>query len=284
MNMEKKKTKIACLIPNNYEVMDREFVINIFSVVCSFYSWNQNIGNKYELNIFVAKEGFIDMMRESLAITALRWQADYLLWMDSDQLFPHDLIRQMVETFEREKGIEAVSGLYTFKNPPFLPHCYREYNKETDKFSLLAGFPLDQTFAVQGCGFGIVMFKSSVFKKVTRPFFEFKPGCYGEDLYFCRKFILENKRPIRLLVNPKIVSQHMTKITVDIHSYIGQNKIKVEHDVLRPTPDQVKLISDFQEKLMNNFLKSPLAPEKEKKLDKKKKPRNTIDKHGIKNS
>lgn len=266
-NMVKKVTKIACLIPNNYQHMDREFVINLLGLVLSFNAWNTAHGNRFELQVFIAKEGAIDIMRERLATMALEWGAAYLLWLDSDQLFPSDFIQNMVGLLEKHRKIEAVTGLYTYATPPFLPHAYHEYNKKTDKFTVLGGFPLKQLFPVQGAGFGCLCIRASVFKKLSRPYFEYKHGVMGEDLYFFRKFIQENNRPVRMYLNPLIECLHMTKITVGIASYIQHQKIKVENNVIRPTPEQVREITKFQERLTNNFLqnKTPLDKKKKKK-------------------
>ena len=47
----------------------------------------------------------------------------------------------------------------------------------------------------------------------------------------------------------------MTKITADISSYIKAGNIMVDKDqVLRPTPEQVKRITEFQEHLTDSFL------------------------------
>lgn len=255
--------KVCLCLPNNHPGFDREFTLSLLSVVSSFYLWNAKIGNKHELIIIHQKDGWIDRMREVLAQTALDLKADYVLFCDTDMVFQSDLIEKMFLTFAKHKNIEAITGLYTWKSPPFLPHCYHKYDKKSDKFHVAGGFPLQEMFTVEGAGFGCLMFRAGILRKFTRPWFEFKYGIYGEDLYFFRKFYLENKRAVKMVCDPRLVCKHLTQISVDINSYIGQNKIKVEKDVLRPTPEQIQIISDFQAKLTKKF-------ESGKKFDKKK--------------
>jgi hypothetical protein len=257
-------SRIALCLPNNHPGFDREFTVSLLSVIQSFYLWNHGRDNPHDLRIIIQKDGWIDHMREKLAEEAVAMKADYVLCLDTDMVFPPNLIERMMKLFLKHKNIEAITGLYSWKAPPFVQHVYHEYNRKTDKFNVAAGFPLTEIFQVEGAGFGCVMFKTSILKKMSKPWFEFKYGVYGEDLYFFRKFILENNRPIRMVCDPTISCKHLTQISVDVESYIRQNKILVDDkNVLRPTPDQVQRISDFQQHLTDKFTGK-------KSLDKKK--------------
>jgi hypothetical protein len=200
--------------------------------------WKQN---KYELDILFQNEGDIAFMRECLAETALAKKVDYLLWLDTDQKFPPDLIKRMIEDIEKY-NCEGVTGLYTWKVPPFLPHVYSSYNEETEKFRVAGQFPLNEAFEVKGAGFGCLMLKASVFERIERPWFEMKienkKYVYGEDLWFFKK-----AQPIKLLCDPTIISPHLTQIEVDINSHIEYNELEVENGWIKADEEQLKKIS-----------------------------------------
>lgn len=228
--------KVGILLPNNRPTFDKKFIMSLLGVVCSFYVWDKD--HKHQLNILVQNEGEIAFMRNRLATDALAKGVDYMLWLDCDMAIPPTVIQRMVSYFEKYENIEAVTGLYTWKEPPFLPHVYSTYNEQSKKFKMGATFPLDKPFDVDGAGFGCLMIKSEVFKRTPQPWFEMKLGktCieYGEDLYFCRK-----ARP-KMICDPTISCGHFTENMVDINSYLQYNGLKVEKNAITATSQQIQ--------------------------------------------
>ncbi len=241
--------KIAIVLPHNFPSFDPQFVMSLLGVVQQFYLWDASIGNKHQLIIIHQRDGWIDRMREMGVANALKFEADFILFLDCDMIFPNTLIEQLMKTMEEHDNIEAITGLYTFKTAPFLPHVYPEYDPVDDKFTVAAGFPLDRLFQVEGAGFGCFMARASLFQRVERPWFDFKYGVYGEDLWFCRK-----AKP-KMVCDPRISCQHLTQIAVDIKSYIGQNKISVMDNKINPDDATLKAVMDFQATLDRKFEK-----------------------------
>ena len=56
--------------------------------------------------------------RDALARKAIECEADYILWLDSDMVFPPDTLAKLLE--DRESG-DIITGLYFRRVHPFSP-------------------------------------------------------------------------------------------------------------------------------------------------------------------
>ena len=244
--------KIAIAIAHNFPSYSRKFIESFLLVVQSFYAWNATIGNKHELVILINKDGWIDRMREMLAKEALEKEVDCIMWMDSDQRFPPTLVQQMVENLEANPEVDAITGLYIWKQPPFVPHAYAQYDPMDDRFLVACGFPLNKPFRVEGAGFGCLMMRSSLLKKRSYPRFQFQYGVYGEDLYFFREFFKQGI-PFLMLCDPTINCTHLTEQEVDIQSYINYNKLEVKDGMIQVDNATVDRLTKFEKALTDKF-------------------------------
>ena len=234
--------KIAICIPHSYLSFNKKFTLSLLGVVSSFHMWNERTSRKYELNVLVQSQGWIDTMREHLVLSAKKWEADYLLWLDTDMTFPPDMIARMLAHFDEIETLEAVTGLYTWKKPPFLPHVYTHL-LENGKFSVAGGFPLKEPFKVAAAGYGCLMIKAHCYPDAIRPWFEMKVEndeiVYGEDLYYFKKV-----NPISMICDPTISCGHLTENSFDINAYLQYNKLKVHEGDIVLSGEQLKAISD----------------------------------------
>ena len=205
--------------------------------------WNERTGRRHELNVMVQNEGAIDQMREHLVLSAKHWKADWILWLDTDMTFPPDILARMLKRLEEDNTLEAVTGLYTWKKPPFMPHVYSRLNKKSGKFAMAGSFPLKEPFIVEGAGYGCLFIKATMYPDNMRPWFVMERSdteiLYGEDLYFFKKF-----HPIKMICDPMISCLHFIENAFDINSYIQYNNIKIENDSMVVTDEQLQSISD----------------------------------------
>ena len=232
--------RIAICIYCTYPALDKKFVTSLLVVLEQFHLYNTSIGGLHEIQIFMQNEGFYDYARQKLAETAIKAGYDYLLWFDTDQVNPPFTIVQMIKDFEADKKLEAVTGLYTWKTPPFLPHVYFKYDKKDGKFRIAAGFPLNRLFFVEGAGYGILMIKASVYKRTKKPWFKFVYGKMGEDLYFFKKV-----QPIRMVCDPRISSQHLTQTAINIDGYLKYTNLKVVDGNIQVSKADILKIDKF---------------------------------------
>lgn len=126
--------------------------------------------------------------RNDLALMAVAEKADFVLWLDSDMVFPSDL---MVDLMADMEGRDMVAGVCHMRRPPFTPVLYKKLRQgltpgenESEKYM---DYPKDKPFKIEACGFGCVMMRTSVIEAIVDKYHEIfapLPG-YGEDLSFC---------------------------------------------------------------------------------------------------
>ena len=137
-----------------------------------------------EVTLSMLSGSLIYESRNKLAKQALKH--DYVLWLDSDMMFPDDLLTRMLKHME---DTEIVTGLYLRRATPFSPVIFKSYH-ETEgglEWEDYEDYPKDSVFEVAGMGFGCVMMRKEVLLDVALNYHDwFLPikGC-GEDISFC---------------------------------------------------------------------------------------------------
>lgn len=126
--------------------------------------------------------------RTDLGRIAITEGADYVLWLDSDVIFPTGM---MVDLMADMEGRDMVTGVYHMRRAPFQPVIWKTLRTgltEEDRVDeIYTDYPSGGLFKVDGCGFGCVMMRTEVLKSVMDKYHELfapLPG-YGEDLSFC---------------------------------------------------------------------------------------------------
>lgn len=126
--------------------------------------------------------------RNELAQHAIKMEADYVLWLDSDMKFEPDLLEKMMATMDHFK-VDVLSGLYFKRVPPYTPVAFDKLELEDD--GRCSHHYLDHVpggvMQIAGCGFGCVLMKIEVLLDVIAEFRDvFSPFAgVGEDLSFC---------------------------------------------------------------------------------------------------
>lgn len=128
--------------------------------------------------------------RNNLARQAIKAEADYVLWLDSDMVFSPDLLQRMMKV-SKENDIDFLTGLCFRRKPPYTPCLFdkleRLENGAGASYTALMSVP-DGRFKVGGCGFAGVLMTTDVILSVSAKFggrmFDPMPG-FGEDVSFC---------------------------------------------------------------------------------------------------
>ena len=162
--------------------------------------------------------------RNDLALIALQEKADFVLWIDSDMVFPPDLLVDLMADME---GRDMVSGICHMRRAPFHPVLYKKLRQgltaaENDHEKLI-DYPKDGIFKVEGCGFGCVMMRTAVLQAVVDKYHELfspLPG-YGEDLSFC---IRARGCGFDIYADPKIQVGHKASSIVTYQTFEAYRK------------------------------------------------------------
>lgn len=126
--------------------------------------------------------------RNNLARQAIREEADWVLWLDSDMVFGPDLLQRMMKVCT-ENDIEFLTALCFRRKPPYTP-CLFDRLEKVEKgasYTALLSVP-EGRFKVGGCGFAGVLMSTQVILDVGAKFngrmFDPLDG-FGEDVSFC---------------------------------------------------------------------------------------------------
>ena len=122
--------------------------------------------------------------RDALVWKAIDGGYTHMLWLDADMVFDEDVFDKLYKT-----GKDFVSSVYVSrhgKNGPVLfdnlglSHRFESYP--------------DDTFRIEGCGFGCVLMKTDIPEYIMNQYGTcFVPNRdYGEDLAFCEKVLKHN--------------------------------------------------------------------------------------------
>ena len=126
--------------------------------------------------------------RNNLARQAIKSEADWVLWLDSDMVFSPDLLQRMLKVCT-ENGIDFLTALCFRRKPPFTPCLFDRLEKvgRGASYTALMSVP-DGRFKVGGCGFAGVLMSTDVLMSVASKFdgrmFDPLEG-FGEDVSFC---------------------------------------------------------------------------------------------------
>ena len=149
--------------------------------------------------------------RNKLAKQAIKMQADYTMWLDSDMIFKPDT---MVRLLAHDAPI--VSGAYFRRSPPYHLVAFDKCDTETREWTDL---PLPaETVKCGGVGFGCVLVRTDVLFEVAakyKTWFEPMNG-FGEDLSFCYR---ARECGFDVLLDPTITCGHVGHIVVNEDFY-----------------------------------------------------------------
>lgn len=169
--------KILIAVPTNKYIEPETFK--------SLYDLEIPDGYETEFQYFYGYQ--IDQIRNLIAEWAKRY--DYLLSVDSDIVLPRDSLKKMLAA---DKDI--VTGLYIQRIPD--THTLEVYMVTSNggmtniPHELLAKH--NGLVEVAGCGFGCVLIKGDVFRKMEYPHFFYQSALdhkntVSEDVFFCKK-------------------------------------------------------------------------------------------------
>lgn len=153
--------------------------------------------------------------RNSLAEQALKANADYVLWLDSDMVFEPDTLERLLADDK-----DMVGALYFRRAVPFTPVIYSDYKGNIEDgliWTPQKEYP-QSLFEVAGIGFGCVLMKTDILFNMIAKFKDwFTPlGHSGEDLSFCYR---AKELGYSIWCDPTIKMGHEAKMVITEEFY-----------------------------------------------------------------
>lgn len=140
-----------------------------------------------KISILNIKSSILPKSREDIVDEAVKMGCDALIWVDSDQVFPSDIVRQL---WARDKDIIGCN--IAMKMTPSLPTARKHSKKHPEIGDIVYTEESNKGIEkVWRLGFGVMLIKLHVFSKIEKPFFDMtwtkERGYKGEDWSFCEK-------------------------------------------------------------------------------------------------
>ena len=149
--------------------------------------------------------------RNQLAAIAVQNEVDYVLWLDSDMVFPPNTLERMLDVLDKHPEVDILSGLYFRRGHPFTPVLFSklEVNGNVLDWEGYDDFP-KELFEIAGCGFGGVLMRADCLLDIAAKEgggVWFTPiANAGEDLAFC---VRARQNGYRIFCDPSIEFGHM---------------------------------------------------------------------------
>lgn len=175
---------------------------------------------RYEFGWFTTGRLLTAYAREKLAENALKQEFDYIMMLDNDMLYPIDTVEAMIDDLEKHPEIDVLAPLAFMRNPPHFAVMYianegydsaLRQNYYINKF--VKNYPKDKLVECDAVGFGAVIIKTELLKKMKPPYF-FSTSGAGEDVWFCNK--AKKEANARIFMDTRIKLAHLGQpIVVD---------------------------------------------------------------------
>ena len=172
-----KKSKLAICIPCR-DLLHSAHASSLLELV------KFNTLNGIETQVFMNASTVLLTQREHLADQAIDYNAEYILWLDSDITFPSSTA---IKLMSHNKDFVACN--YVRRTFPVKSVAYEKMYDWTNPL----GFEIkDDLVKIEGIGMGCMLMKTEIFTKLPKPFFEFRYSedsndWLGEDMILCEK-------------------------------------------------------------------------------------------------
>lgn len=179
---EIKQKKLAVCIPCR-DTLHSAHALNLVELV------KFNTMNGIDTHVFMDASTVLLSQRERLAEMAIDLDSEYMLWLDSDIVFP---ATTAVRLLAHNKDI--VAGNYVKRQPPFKGVAYEKIGDWQNPLS----FDIqDNLVKIEGIGLGCVLMKTKLFLDLPKPWFEFQYNAdtndvLGEDMVLWQKLLKKN--------------------------------------------------------------------------------------------
>lgn len=193
------------------------------------------IQSKYAINIQLMKSSILYISRDNLVEAAMRAQADYIMFLDSDQIIYEDTIDRLAAHLDN--GEDIVTTLIFRKDPPYQP-CVFSSREELDNKQISLTYydieseDLTKPFYVECCGLGCAMIKLDIFKNIAQPWFLPRPYT-GEDVSFMWE---AREKGYKILCDPTIEVGHIGQKNFNRKDYFNilQDEYKLLNGSVTP--------------------------------------------------
>lgn len=159
-----------------------------------------------EFDLDIESGTLVYFARERIAHKAINEHYTHVLWLDSDMVFKPSILDDLMFS-----GKDFVTGIYHARRKGYASCIFKTINLD-EGIERFDKYP-NETFQIQGCGFGCVLTSAEVLSSVCLHFGTcFTPlPSLGEDIAFCKR---AQDLGYKLWCEPSVVCGHIGHITI----------------------------------------------------------------------
>jgi hypothetical protein len=174
-------TKLAILVPTR-DTVHSHFAYSLAQLMAT----TKQAG--IDVYLFFDSSTILLNQREKLIEQAKSINADFVLWLDSDMIFPSTTALRLLR-----HNKDIVGCNYRKRSKPLTTVAFKSIS---DWSSHLPLEPTEDLVEVEGVGMGCIMMKTEIFRTIPKPYFFFTikedtQDWFGED--FNLQIVLRNK-------------------------------------------------------------------------------------------
>lgn len=181
-----------------------------------WFNVGKDYGNKYQFIYVNPGRLSIDRFRNLAAETAIKYEADYIVWLDDDVLVPMDGFKKLLDACEA--GAQCAAGNVIVRG---YPYDFMAFNwtgepmksnlkiiPEEPKWENHPWNPLRKVEKVGAVGFSFAMIAVAPLKKMTAPYFLTAPN-HTEDVFYCFKLHEVMGENVKIVIDWSIECHHI---------------------------------------------------------------------------
>lgn len=159
----------------------------------------------FDIHLKIRSGSDLARNRNELVKDAIQLNATHTLWLDSDIIFPDNLIELFLA-----HNKDIVAGIYPTRYIPINSTGFYSYSENSfDRVHISKNG--SKLFEIEACGMGCMLVSINTFKQIKPPWFQFTPE-HGEDIYFCKKTLAK-------IYCDRDVSQQLQHVGIKTFSY-----------------------------------------------------------------
>lgn len=197
----------------------------------------QNAPIQYEFYWYTTGRILTALAREKLVQEAIKGDMDFIFMFDDDMVLPIDTVEFLLRDMEEHQEMDVVSPLAFMRNPPHYAVIYTTiegYDQGSHQpyfiNNFVKNYPKNKLVECDAVGFGAVLIRMSMVKKLKPPYFFSTTGS-GEDIYFCMKS--RQEVGARIFMDTRVKLGHLSKPPIIDEAYFE----KWVKDNKHPIPD-----------------------------------------------
>lgn len=197
----------------------------------------QNAPIQYEFYWYTTGRILTALAREKLVQEAIKGDMDFIFMFDDDMVLPIDTVEFLLRDMEEHQEMDVVSPLAFMRNPPHYAVIYTTiegYDQGSHQpyfiNNFVKNYPKNKLVECDAVGFGAVLIRMSMVKKLKPPYFFSTTGS-GEDIYFCMKS--RQEAGARIFMDTRVKLGHLSKPPIIDEAYFE----KWVKDNKHPIPD-----------------------------------------------